>query len=71
VAFRWQAKSHSCFSQEFLIHSHADIGFCLVLCVLVSLMFEVSGSPLPLLNPQSPQCHTNKKPQSNITTAPG
>ncbi|ETE67421.1 Translocating chain-associated membrane protein 2, partial [Ophiophagus hannah] len=40
MAFRRRAKSHPLFSQEFLIHNHADIGFCLVLCVLISLMFE-------------------------------
>lgn len=43
MAFRRRAKSHPFFSQEFLIHNHADIGFCLVLCVLISLMFEVSS----------------------------
>ncbi|XP_013909453.1 PREDICTED: translocating chain-associated membrane protein 2 [Thamnophis sirtalis] len=43
MAFRRRAKSHPLFSQEFLIHNHADIGFCLVLCVLISLMFEVTA----------------------------
>lgn len=42
MAFRRRAKSHPLFSQEFLIHNHADIGFCLVLSVLIALMFEVS-----------------------------
>lgn len=42
MAFRRRAKSHSLFSQEFLIHNHADIGFFLVICVLIALMFEVS-----------------------------
>ncbi|XP_014455116.1 translocating chain-associated membrane protein 2 isoform X1 [Alligator mississippiensis] len=40
MGFRRRAKSHPVFSQEFLIHNHADIGFFLVLCVLVALMFE-------------------------------
>lgn len=35
-------RSYPLFSQEFVIHNHADIGFCLVLCVLIGLMFEVS-----------------------------
>ncbi|XP_061228209.1 translocating chain-associated membrane protein 2 [Neopsephotus bourkii] len=43
MAFRRRAKSHPLFSQEFLIHNHADIGFCLVLSVLIALMFEVTA----------------------------
>uniref|UniRef100_A0A8C8SCD3 Translocating chain-associated membrane protein n=1 Tax=Pelusios castaneus TaxID=367368 RepID=A0A8C8SCD3_9SAUR len=43
MAFRRRAKSYPLFSQEFLIHNHADIGFCLVLCVLVALMFEATA----------------------------
>uniref|UniRef100_A0A803SQ34 Uncharacterized protein n=1 Tax=Anolis carolinensis TaxID=28377 RepID=A0A803SQ34_ANOCA len=54
VAFWRRARSHPLFSQDFLIHNHANIAFCLVLCVLVSLMFKVSSSPLPLLAPRSP-----------------
>lgn len=42
MAFRRRTKSYPLFSQEFVIHNHADIGFCLVLCVLIGLMFEVS-----------------------------
>lgn len=42
MAFRRRTKSYPLFSQEFIIHNHADIGFCLVLCVLIGLMFEVS-----------------------------
>ncbi|ERE88783.1 translocating chain-associated membrane protein 2 [Cricetulus griseus] len=41
MAFRRRTKSYPLFSQEFVIHNHADIGFCLVLCVLIGLMFEV------------------------------
>ncbi|TKC38450.1 hypothetical protein EI555_002552 [Monodon monoceros] len=47
MAFRRRTKSYPLFSQEFVIHNHADIGFCLVLCVLIGLMFE--GHLLPLL----------------------
>uniref|UniRef100_A0A8C0G142 Uncharacterized protein n=1 Tax=Chelonoidis abingdonii TaxID=106734 RepID=A0A8C0G142_CHEAB len=47
MAFRRRAKSYPLFSQEFLIHNHADIGFCLVLCVLIALMFEVRAGALP------------------------
>uniref|UniRef100_A0A452HDQ2 Translocating chain-associated membrane protein n=1 Tax=Gopherus agassizii TaxID=38772 RepID=A0A452HDQ2_9SAUR len=43
MAFRRRAKSYPLFSQEFLIHNHADIGFCLVLCVLIALMFEATA----------------------------
>ncbi|XP_032041190.1 translocating chain-associated membrane protein 2 [Aythya fuligula] len=43
MAFRRRAKSHPLFSQEFLIHNHADIGFCLVLSVFIALMFEVTA----------------------------
>nr|XP_038032035.1 translocating chain-associated membrane protein 2 isoform X1 [Anas platyrhynchos] len=43
MAFRRRAKSHPLFSQEFLIHNHADIGFCLVLIVFIALMFEVTA----------------------------
>lgn len=44
MAFRRRTKSYPLFSQEFVIHNHADIGFCLVLCVLIGLMFEVTGT---------------------------
>lgn len=47
MAFRRRAKSHPLFSQEFLIHNHADIGFCLVLSVLIALMFEVRPPAAP------------------------
>lgn len=47
MAFRRRAKSHPLFSQEFLIHNHADIGFCLVLSVLIALMFEVRTTTPP------------------------
>nr|XP_025746142.1 translocating chain-associated membrane protein 2 isoform X2 [Callorhinus ursinus] len=43
MAFRRRTKSYPLFSQEFVIHNHADIGFCLVLCVLIGLMFEVTA----------------------------
>ncbi|XP_028906641.1 translocating chain-associated membrane protein 2 [Ornithorhynchus anatinus] len=43
MAFRRRTKSYPLFSQEFVIHNHADIGFCLVLCVLIALMFEVTA----------------------------
>lgn len=43
MAFRRRTKSYPLFSQEFIIHNHADIGFCLVLCVLIGLMFEVTA----------------------------
>ncbi|GAB1284833.1 Translocating chain-associated membrane protein 2 [Apodemus speciosus] len=43
MAFRRRTKSYPLFSQEFIIHNHADIVFCLVLCVLVGLMFEVTA----------------------------
>lgn len=42
MAFRRRTKSYPLFSQEFVIHNHADIVFFLVLCVLIGLMFEVS-----------------------------
>lgn len=42
MAFRRRTKSYPLFSQEFIIHNHADICFFLVLCVLIGLMFEVS-----------------------------
>ncbi|XP_074919704.1 translocating chain-associated membrane protein 2 [Chelonoidis abingdonii] len=51
MAFRRRAKSYPLFSQEFLIHNHADIGFCLVLCVLIALMFEATEGYLS--NPRS------------------
>uniref|UniRef100_A0ACB8GEK6 Uncharacterized protein n=1 Tax=Sphaerodactylus townsendi TaxID=933632 RepID=A0ACB8GEK6_9SAUR len=54
MGFRRRAKSPALFSQEFLIHNHADLGFCLVLCVLLALMFECEavswGSEEQLLN---------------------
>ncbi|KAF0885292.1 TRAM2 protein, partial [Crocuta crocuta] len=52
MAFRRRTKSYPLFSQEFVIHNHADIGFCLVLCVLIGLMFEVSetGEGVPPLD---------------------
>uniref|UniRef100_A0A8C0P484 Translocation associated membrane protein 2 n=1 Tax=Canis lupus familiaris TaxID=9615 RepID=A0A8C0P484_CANLF len=43
MAFRRRTKSYPLFSQEFVIHNHADIGFCVVLCVLIGLMFEVTA----------------------------
>ncbi|XP_021054390.1 translocating chain-associated membrane protein 2 isoform X1 [Mus pahari] len=43
MAFRRRTKSYPLFSQEFVIHNHADIVFCLVLCVLIGLMFEVTA----------------------------
>lgn len=58
MAFRRRTKSYPLFSQEFVIHNHADIGFCLVLCVLIGLMFEVSetgeGAPFPVRRPADP-----------------
>uniref|UniRef100_A0A452RE44 Translocation associated membrane protein 2 n=1 Tax=Ursus americanus TaxID=9643 RepID=A0A452RE44_URSAM len=58
MAFRRRTKSYPLFSQEFVIHNHADIGFCLVLCVLIGLMFEVSetgeGVPLSCVGRRSP-----------------
>ncbi|XP_073442506.1 translocating chain-associated membrane protein 2 isoform X1 [Dendrobates tinctorius] len=42
MAFR-RRKSYPIFSQEFVIHNHADIGFFFVLCVLIGLMFEVTA----------------------------
>uniref|UniRef100_A0A803KD73 Translocating chain-associated membrane protein n=1 Tax=Xenopus tropicalis TaxID=8364 RepID=A0A803KD73_XENTR len=42
MAFR-RRKSYPLFSQEFVIHNHADIGFFFVLCVLIGLMFEVTA----------------------------
>uniref|UniRef100_A0A0E9SW47 Uncharacterized protein n=1 Tax=Anguilla anguilla TaxID=7936 RepID=A0A0E9SW47_ANGAN len=41
MAFRRRNKSYPFFSQEFFIHNHADIVFCLVVFILVGLMFEV------------------------------
>uniref|UniRef100_A0A803TV90 Uncharacterized protein n=1 Tax=Anolis carolinensis TaxID=28377 RepID=A0A803TV90_ANOCA len=67
VAFQRWTKSHPLFSQEFLIHNHANIGFCLVLCILISLMFEVSGSPLPLLRSQ---VSLNNSPSVCLPTMP-
>ncbi|XP_029451983.1 translocating chain-associated membrane protein 2 isoform X1 [Rhinatrema bivittatum] len=43
MAFRKRAKSYPLFSQEFVIHNHADIGFCIVVCILIGLMFEVTA----------------------------
>ncbi|XP_032755382.1 translocating chain-associated membrane protein 2 [Rattus rattus] len=43
MAFRRRTKSYPLFSQEFVIHNHADIVFFLVLCVLIGLMFEVTA----------------------------
>lgn len=58
MAFRRRTKSYPLFSQEFVIHNHADIGFCLVLCVLIGLMFEVSetgeGVPFLVRRPANP-----------------
>lgn len=58
MAFRRRTKSYPLFSQEFVIHNHADIGFCLVLCVLIGLMFEVSeireGVPSFVRRPADP-----------------
>lgn len=58
MAFRRRTKSYPLFSQEFVIHNHADIGFCLVLCVLIGLMFEVSetgeGAPFLARRPADP-----------------
>lgn len=67
MAFRRRTKSHPLFSQEFLIHNHADIGFCLVLSVLIALMFEVRTpppAPFPLLRPfpLSPLSHPHACP---------
>ncbi|MEE6477084.1 hypothetical protein FKM82_011348 [Ascaphus truei] len=42
MAFR-RRKSYPVFSQEFIIHNHADLGFFMVLCVLIGLMFEVTA----------------------------
>uniref|UniRef100_A0A673U1F1 Translocation associated membrane protein 2 n=1 Tax=Suricata suricatta TaxID=37032 RepID=A0A673U1F1_SURSU len=58
MAFRRRTKSYPLFSQEFVIHNHADIGFCLVLCVLIGLMFEmrtpeIESWPAPRMVPQS------------------
>ncbi|ELK00205.1 Translocating chain-associated membrane protein 2 [Pteropus alecto] len=52
MAFRRRTKSYPLFSQEFVIHNHADIGFCLVLCVLIGLMFEQAydAAALPLFS---------------------
>ncbi|XP_058931315.1 translocating chain-associated membrane protein 2 [Kogia breviceps] len=59
MAFRRRTKSYPLFSQEFVIHNHADIGFCLVLCVLIGLMFEVTAKTaflfiLPQYNVSTP-----------------
>uniref|UniRef100_A0A8B9QS22 Uncharacterized protein n=1 Tax=Anas platyrhynchos TaxID=8839 RepID=A0A8B9QS22_ANAPL len=54
MAFRRRAKSHPLFSQEFLIHNHADIGFCLVLIVFIALMFEVRAPRRPPKAPPLP-----------------
>ncbi|XP_069092249.1 translocating chain-associated membrane protein 2 isoform X2 [Pleurodeles waltl] len=43
MAFRRRTKSYPLFSQEFFIHNHADICFCLLVCVLIALMFEVTA----------------------------
>ncbi|XP_030051434.1 translocating chain-associated membrane protein 2 isoform X2 [Microcaecilia unicolor] len=43
MAFRRRTKSYPLFSQEFVIHNHADIGFCIVVCILIGLMFEVTA----------------------------
>ena len=39
MAFRRRTKSYPLFSQEFVIHNHADIGFCLVLCTFIPIAF--------------------------------
>ncbi|EHB06172.1 Translocating chain-associated membrane protein 2 [Heterocephalus glaber] len=54
MAFRRRTKNFPLFSQEFVIHDHVDIGFCLVLCVLIGLMFEVTAKTAFLLI--LPQC---------------
>lgn len=59
MAFR-RRKTYPIFSQEFVIHNHADIGFFFIVCVLIGLMFEVGAPPndprLPesLLPPDTP-----------------
>ncbi|XP_077345153.1 translocating chain-associated membrane protein 2 [Lithobates pipiens] len=42
MAFR-RRKTYPIFSQEFVIHNHADIGFFFIICVLIGLMFEVTA----------------------------
>uniref|UniRef100_A0A803XSE7 Uncharacterized protein n=1 Tax=Meleagris gallopavo TaxID=9103 RepID=A0A803XSE7_MELGA len=66
MAFRRRAKSHPLFSQEFLIHNHADIGFCLVLSVLIALMFEVRTTTLP----PPPPCHPIQSPSLSTLGSP-
>ncbi|XP_043918319.1 translocating chain-associated membrane protein 2 [Protopterus annectens] len=43
MAFRRRNRSYPFFSQEFIIQNHADICFCVVICVVLGLMFEVSA----------------------------
>lgn len=68
MAFRRRAKSHPLFSQEFLIHNHADIGVCLVLSVLIALMFEVRHCP-PILRRPSGEGVGGQSPGETPSTA--
>uniref|UniRef100_A0A2K6MR24 Translocation associated membrane protein 2 n=1 Tax=Rhinopithecus bieti TaxID=61621 RepID=A0A2K6MR24_RHIBE len=66
MAFRRRTKSYPLFSQEFVIHNHADIGFCLVLCVLIGLMFETVRpcTTTMALRTWSQSCSTSSSPSS-------